>query len=99
LISTEKYATNSPHENMLNEENTIYNNDENNTRGLANAVITVTPVTDENTIESMNYNRNIALPYNMYRLYEGGDTWACKNCNDKGDKWYMIKHVCRMNKK
>ena len=40
---------------MSNEENTRYNNDENNTRGLANAVTAVTAVTNENTTESMDY--------------------------------------------
>jgi hypothetical protein len=23
------------------------------------------------------------------------DTWACKNCNQKGDRWYMRQHNCR----
>jgi hypothetical protein len=23
------------------------------------------------------------------------DTWACKNCNQRGDKWFMQKHPCR----
>jgi phage antirepressor YoqD-like protein len=23
------------------------------------------------------------------------DTWGCKYCNQKGDKWFMQKHICR----
>jgi hypothetical protein len=30
----------------------------------------------------------------IYRLGHS-DTWACKNCRQKGDKWYMRQHLCR----
>ena len=35
------------------------------------------------------------VPDSIYRAY--GDTWKCKmkNCNAKGDKWFMIKHDCK----
>ena len=39
--------------------NIRYNNDENNTMGLSNTVIAVTPVTNENTTELMNYNMTV----------------------------------------
>lgn len=26
------------------------------------------------------------------------DTWGCKCCNQKGDKWFMQKHICRGQK-
>jgi hypothetical protein len=29
----------------------------------------------------------------VYRL-GGTDTWACKNCKIKADKWFMQKHNC-----
>lgn len=35
----------------------------------------------------------------LYRKWSGSDTWACPNCNDSGDKFYMVDHICRMNKK
>jgi hypothetical protein len=39
----------------------------------------------------------IVIPGSIYRVY--GDTWKCKNknCNVKGDKWFMMKHpqYCR----
>jgi hypothetical protein len=30
----------------------------------------------------------------IYRLGHS-DSWACKNCRQKGDKWYMRQHLCR----
>lgn len=35
----------------------------------------------------------------LYRKYLGSDMWACRYCNDSGDKWYMLKHPCKINKK
>lgn len=34
------------------------------------------------------------------RLYEHSDTWVCKTCNHKGDKWDLFSHVryCQNNK-
>ena len=84
---------------MSNDENTCNNNDENNTMGLSNAVTAVTPVTDENKLIYELQQELLLYPTTMYRLYEGGDTWACNNCMDKGDKWYMKNHICKMNKK
>ena len=34
----------------------------------------------------------------IYRLHPHRDTWVCNYCDDKGDKWYMLVHVCK-NKK
>jgi hypothetical protein len=69
LISTEECGTNNPHENKSNEENTNYNNDGNNTMGLDNTVITVTPVTTKNIAELVDYNGTTNLPDSLYRLY------------------------------
>jgi hypothetical protein len=30
---------------------------------------------------------------NIYRIRDT-DTWACKNCKQRDDKWYMQKHLC-----
>ncbi len=35
----------------------------------------------------------------LYRRWPGSDTWACPNCNDSGDKFHMVNHLCRRNKK
>ena len=34
------------------------------------------------------------------RLYEGSDIWLCKNCNQRGDKWFILNHYpnCKMDK-
>ena len=34
----------------------------------------------------------------LYRKWPGSDTWACSNCNESNDKWYMLEHICKMNK-
>ena len=34
---------------------------------------------------------------NSISRFEGTDHWFCKNCNIKGDKWFMIKHPCHNN--
>ena len=31
---------------------------------------------------------------NIYRL-GNSDTWACKECKSKGDKWFMKQHFCK----
>ena len=31
---------------------------------------------------------------NVYRLGHS-DIWACNNCKQRGDKWFMQKHLCR----
>lgn len=35
----------------------------------------------------------------LYRKWPGSDTWACPNCNETGDKWHMLEHKCKMNRK
>ena len=34
----------------------------------------------------------------LYRKWPGSDTWACPNCNETGDKWHMLEHLCKKNK-
>jgi hypothetical protein len=97
LINNDEEIVNSPHENTTKIENISYNNDENNTMGLPSRVTPVTPVTNPDILKPVDYNIISNLPDNLYRLYERGDKWACKNCNDTGDKWYMLKHNCKMN--
>ncbi len=35
----------------------------------------------------------------LYRKWPRSDTWACPSCNDSGDKWHMLDHFCKKNKK
>jgi hypothetical protein len=35
----------------------------------------------------------------LYRKWPGSDILACPHCNTTGDKWYMLDHLCKMNKK
>jgi hypothetical protein len=34
----------------------------------------------------------------LYKKWPGSDTWACTFCNEMGDKWYKLEHLCKMNK-
>jgi hypothetical protein len=99
LINNEENNADFPRENTIRKENIGYNECKNNIKGFPSTVITVTTVTNENTPKSLDYQNNTVLPDNLYRLYEGGDRWACNNCNDRGDRWYMLHHNCKMNKK
>src|SRR6478672_11413759 len=35
----------------------------------------------------------------LFRLWSGSDRWGCPNCDTNGDKFYMIEHLCKNNKK
>ena len=43
-----------------------------------------------------NYDYDPNIINNIDRC-EGTDRWYCKNCNIKGDKWFMMKHLCNNN--
>jgi hypothetical protein len=51
------------------------------------------PPTKEISIES-----GTGLRHGVYKLYERGDNYGCKNCNIKGDKYCMNVHNCRGTK-
>ena len=34
------------------------------------------------------------LSKSIYR-FDHSDMWGCNKCKSKGDKWFMIKHVCK----
>jgi hypothetical protein len=99
LINNEEYTIKTPHNDTLNEDKTLHHDDETNTMGFPRTVTAVTAVTNKNTSEIDNYTRANTVSQSIYRFYETGDIWGCNNCMDKGDKWYMLKHKCRMNKK
>jgi hypothetical protein len=68
-------------------------------RGLTDTVIPVTPVTNKNPSDTTNYNIPNNLTDNLYRLYKGSDKWACSRCTYTGDKWNMLEHICKNDKK
>lgn len=35
----------------------------------------------------------------LYKKWPGSDIRACPSCNDSGDKFYMVDHICKNNKK
>lgn len=50
----------------------------------------------ESSIGDSDFDDETVIPDSIYRLGHS-DTWACHNCNTKGDVWFMIKHpgYCR----
>ena len=63
-----------------------------------------TTKTEPNTIliESNQSNTSGQDIHNIAnRLYPCSDTWLCKNCNERGDRWHILNHLgdCKMNKK
>jgi hypothetical protein len=39
------------------------------------------------------YPGDIIHTSSIYRLGHS-DTWACEDCKQKGDKWFMQQHLC-----
>ena len=99
MINNEENDVEFPRESISNNENIIYDNNGNNTKGFPRYVTAVTAVTNNNTVKGLSYTDNTILPENLCRFYEKSDRWCCNKCNDRGDKWYMLQHNCKMNKK
>jgi hypothetical protein len=42
--------------------------------------------------------RQVPLPSivnNIYKPNRKKDTWACRNCKTRGDKWFLMIHLCK----
>ena len=87
------------------QENNNWNSpqyDESNEEGdLLNNKNQVEP-SDEHTQRSRDhslssYSTNFIEEENKKNIYRLGnsDTWACKECKSKGDKWFMKQHFCK----
>lgn len=50
--------------------------------------------TDTNSNMDKNQNAGVDMRNKLYRLYNT-DVFVCHNCKNRGDIWYMQKHVCR----
>jgi len=50
-------------------------------------------VSDLSICEGHNYDPEII---NNIDRFEGTDSWFCNNCNTKGDKWFLMRHPCKM---
>ncbi len=61
--------------------------------------------TEPNTIGSIENNQSNTSGQDIHnianRLYPGSDTWVCKNCTERGDRWHIHNHHPnrKMNKK
>jgi hypothetical protein len=61
------------------------------------------PLIVESDLSIGGYNYDPEIINNIDR-FDGSDQWFCNNCSIKGDKWFMMKHICyntkrRKNKK
>jgi hypothetical protein len=52
------------------------------------------PLISESDLTTGTYDPKII---NSICRFEGTDRWFCRNCNMKGDKWFMMKHPCNNN--
>jgi hypothetical protein len=46
--------------------------------------------------------RKVPIPKivnNIYKPNPKGDTWYCRNCKTRGDKWYLMIHLCKASMK
>jgi hypothetical protein len=55
------------------------------------------PLISKSDLATGNYNPKIIN--NINKLYPNSDRWFCTNCTFIDDKWGMMKHLCKHNKK
>jgi hypothetical protein len=55
------------------------------------------PLISESDLSSGSYNSEVIN--NIDRVHPNSDRWFCYNCTLRDDKWGMMKHLCRHNKK
>jgi hypothetical protein len=46
------------------------------------------------TYDTIHTSSSFPSASSIHRLGHS-DTWACNNCNQRGDKWFMQEHCCR----
>ena len=54
----------------------------------------IEPSNSANQIDRRSINRP-----NMYRKWKGGDIWGCSKCSSSGDRFDLLDHHCKNNKK
>ncbi|MGE5705528.1 MAG: hypothetical protein ACM3XP_02265 [Nitrososphaerales archaeon] len=55
-------------------------------------------LTDDLLLDPFDYDYDVEIINNISRPAKS-DWWYCYNCTWKGDKWFMMKHPCKHNKK
>ena len=63
-----------------------------------NKILFNNPLIFESDLSIGRYNYDPEIINNIGR-FDGSDRWFCNNCSIKGDKWFMMKHICHNNKK
>ena len=58
--------------------------------------INLTPATEAS--KEVQLAKTNPSPPPIYRTRPDGDYWACHDCKDRGDKWYMQDHHCSHSK-
>ena len=55
------------------------------------------PLISKSDLSTGNYNPEIIN--NIDKVHPNSDRWFCHNCTLRDDKWGMMKHLCRHNKR
>ncbi len=55
------------------------------------------PLISESNLSTGNYNPQVIN--NIDRVHPNSDRWFCNNCTFRDDKWGMMKHLCKHNKR
>ena len=76
-------------EEKLPPHTTPTKNDSNNQNTEINDVIRGGKISSTATSNNPDESETV-IPDSIHRAYS--ETWKCRNCNVKGDKWYMLKH-------
>ncbi len=61
------------------------------------AALFTNPLISKSDLSTGNYNPEIIN--NIDRVHPNSDRWFCYNCTLRDDKWGMMKHLCRHNKR
>ena len=82
------------------------NNEHVVTPNIATNFVNITNIQNNKaTLDTKTFNNTLQKPsqpsqpslqgivQSIYRIRDT-DTWACKNCKQRDDKWYMQKHMC-----
>jgi hypothetical protein len=77
--------------NKISSERLAKNHAQNNTSDDTDDTL---PTLQGQEASDKNLKESSTMSKSIYRLGRS-DIWACHNCKQKGDKWFMVKHRCR----
>jgi hypothetical protein len=96
IINNQDKDTNFSRENLINEENNISEKNENLLGTLIEPSEPSEPSAKVPSESPCSVRQALQESNSIYRLGRT-DTWACKNCRQKGDIHFMKQHYCKGN--